>query len=119
MVVDITLGKADSVSGLGAGDDDLLDTEFAGGFNYVVSCSHVASEALVIWDEHVASVGGKVDDNIWRLRDLGVVVAGKVEMGGEGIEDLTAVGEIGLEGEDIVIGSREVDQVKVQDLHWI
>ena len=49
-----------------------------------------------------------MDNNIGRLRDLGVVVAGKVEMGGEGIEDLTAVGEIGLEGEDIVIGSREV-----------
>lgn len=116
VVIGIALGKANAIGGFRAGDDDFGNAEFAGCFDDIVGCGHVASEALVVWDEHVACVGCKVDDYIWRLRDLIFVVAGKVVVRCEGIEHLTTVGEIGLEGENVVVGAGEVDQIDVEDL---
>lgn len=116
MVIGVALGEANAIGGFRAGDDDFGDAEFAGSFDDIVGCSHVASEAFIVWDEHVACVGCKVDDYIWRLGHLILVVTGEVIMRGEGIEDLTTVGEVGLEGEDIVVGAGEVDQVDVEDL---
>lgn len=116
MVIGIALGKANAVGGFGAGDDDFGDAEFAGCFDYVVGCGYVASEAFVVWDEHVACVGCKVDDYIWWLGHLILVVTSEVVMRGESIEDLAAVGEVGLEGENIVVGAGEVDEVDIEDL---
>jgi hypothetical protein len=133
VVIGIALGKADSIGGFGAGDDDLFDAEFAGCFDDIVGCGYVASEALVIWNEHVACVGCEMDDYIWGLRYLVLIVAGKVVMScvkcywssialsktksftGEGVVDLTAVGQVSLECKDIVVISREVDQIEIQN----
>lgn len=116
MVISIALRKANAIGGFRAGDDDFGDAEFAGCFDYVVGREYVASEALVVWDEHVACVGSKVDDYIWRLGDLILVVTSEVVMRCEGIENLAAVCEVGLEGEDVVVGAREVDEVDIEDL---
>ena len=116
MVVGIALGEANSIGGLGAGDDDFGDAEFAGSLDDIVGCEYVASEALVVWDEHVACVGSEVDDYIWRLGHLVLVITSKVVMRCEGIEDLAAVCEVGLEGEDVMVGAGEVDQVDIEDL---
>lgn len=116
VVIGIALGEANSVGGLGAGDDDFGDAELAGCFDDIVGCGYVASEAFVVWDEHVAGVGCKVDDYIWRLRDLVVIISGEVVMRRESVVDLAAVGEVGLEGEDVVVGSGKVDQVEIEDL---
>lgn len=116
VVIGIALGKADSIGGFRAGDDDFGDAEFAGCFDDIVGCGYVASEAFVVWDEHVAGVGCKVDDYIWRLRDLVVIISSEVVMRRESVVDLAAVGEVGLEGEDVVVGSGKVDQVKIEDL---
>ena len=45
-----------------------------------------------------------------------LVVTSEVVMRGESIEDLAAVGEVGLEGENIVVGAGEVDEVDIEDL---
>jgi len=116
VVIGIALREANAIGGFGAGDDDFGDAEFAGCFDYVVGCEYVASEALVVWDEHVACVGSEVDDYIWRLGHLVLVVTSEVVMRCEGVEDLAAVCEVGLEGEDVMVGAGEVDQVDIEDL---
>lgn len=116
VVVGVALREADSIGGFGARDDDLGYTEFASSFNDIVGRCYVASEALIVWNQHVACIGCKVDDHVWRLRHLWFVITSKVVVGGEGVVDLTAVGEVGLEREDVVFGSREIDQVQVEDL---
>lgn len=115
MVVCVTLREADSICGFGARDDDLGNTEFAGSFDNIVGCCYIASEALIVWNQHVASIGCEVDDHIWRLRHLWFVITGKVVVSGKGVEDLTAVGEISLEREDVVFGSRKIDQIQVEN----
>jgi hypothetical protein len=47
-VVEIALAETDFVCGFRAGDDDLLDAEFAGGFDDVVGTSYVASVTFVV-----------------------------------------------------------------------
>lgn len=116
VVVGVALRKADSIGSLGARDDNLGDAEFAGSFDDIVGCCYIAPEALVVWNQHVACISCKVDDNIWWLGYLWLVVTSKVVVGGEGIVDLTAVGKIGLEREDVVLSPREIDQVQIEDL---
>lgn len=118
VVVGVALREADAVGSFGAGDDDFLDAEFAGGFDDVVGAEDVAAEAFAVRDEHVARVGGEVDDGIWRLDWYGGGVAGigvvvDVEVGGEGVEDLAGVGEVRFEGVDG--GVFEGGEVEVED----
>lgn len=75
VVVGISLGEADAVSGLAACNDDLLDAELAGCFNDVVCGSHVRCKAFVVWNKHVTSVGCEVDDNIWWWLGVSLLVA--------------------------------------------
>lgn len=115
MVVGVALRKADSICGFGTRNDDLGNTQFAGSFDDIVGCCYIASEALIVWNQHVACIGSKVDDHIWGLRHLWFIITSKVVVGGESVVDLTAVGEVGLECEDVVLGSGKINQVQVED----
>ena len=48
MIITIALGEANPIRRLTARDNDLFDSQFAGGFNDVVRTQHVPFEALVI-----------------------------------------------------------------------
>ena len=74
VVIGIALGEADAVGGFGTGDENLLDPELGCGFDDVVGRSHIGSEALVVWYQHVAGVGGEVDHDIWGTWDVSIFV---------------------------------------------
>lgn len=115
MIVGITLREADAVRRFGACDDDFLDAEFASCFDDVVGAEDVAAEAFAVWDEQVPRVGCEVDYCVGFLDadasgGARILVVGEVEVGGEGVEDLAGVGEVGFEGVDCGMGERgEVD----------
>ena len=58
-----------------------------------------------------------MDDYIWWTFNLARLVAGKVVVSREGIEDLAGIGQVGLEGEDAGFWVRKVDQIEVQNLY--
>lgn len=101
VVVGVAVGEADAVDGLGAGDDDFAHAELAGGFDDVVGAEDVAAEGFAVRDEHVAGVGGEVDDGVGGAGGVGEGVFGHGEEGGEGVEGLAAGGEVGFEGVDV------------------
>lgn len=115
VVVGVALREAHAVHGLARRDDDLAHAELAGRLDDVVSRLRVGGVHGVVGDEHVAGERGEVDDGVGRGGGAGrVVVAGEVEVGGEGVEDLAAVGQVGLEVEDARVVER--DEVEVEDL---
>lgn len=92
VVVCIALREADAVGGFGACSYDFADAEFRGRFDDVVGGCDVCFKAFVVWDNHVARVGCEVDYHVWRRFGGAVGVACLVVVGGEGVEDLAAVG---------------------------
>ena len=119
MVVSVALGEADTVRRLGAGDHDLLDTKLRRGLDNVVRRCHIATETLIIGYEHVACIGGEVYDDVWWCFRTAMLVALKVVVRGECVEDLAGVGKVGLESEDAGFRVREVNEVKVEDLESV
>ena len=118
MIIAIALRKANPIRSLTARDNNLLDPQFAGRLDDIVSTQHVSPEALIIRHEHVPRVRREVYDGIdWAygdgvgVRGVGVVIY--VEVGSESVEDLTGVGEVGLEVIDGRVG--EWDKVEVED----
>lgn len=63
-------------------------------------------------NEHVARISSKVDDCIWRSWYQRPIVASEVEVCGEGVENLTAVGKVSLKSEDIWVVQWNKIQVK-------
>jgi hypothetical protein len=57
-----------------------------------------------------------VDDRIGRTRDVGAFIPCEVEVSRQGVEDLAAVGQIGLECEDACTRVGEVDPIEIEDL---
>lgn len=96
MIVCISLRETDAVDGFGGRDDDFLDAEFGGGFDYVVGGADVCLETLGVGDEHVACIcfdfvnsdrkyqikglTGEMDNYIWRTRHGSRFVASHVEV---------------------------------------
>lgn len=101
MVVAIPLRETNPVGRLAARDNDLFDAQLARCFDYIVRTQHVAAEAFRVRDQHVPRVGGEVDHRIRGL-DAGAIgaaggfVVREVEVGGEGVEGLAGVGEVGF-----------------------
>lgn len=117
MPVLVSLGETDPIRRLGTGDDDLLDPQLGPRLDDVVSRLGVGPEGLVIGDEHVTSVGRKVDDGVRGLRrtrtgDLELV---EVEQRGKGVEDLARFGQVDLQGVDGYRGIGEGDEIQVED----
>ena len=91
----------------------LFYSELAGCFDNIVCGPNVPAVALVVWDQHISGVGGKMNDYIGGTGHVRTFVAGEVEVCRQRIETLPAVGEVRLEGEDTGGWVREVDQVEV------
>lgn len=68
------------------------------GSAYVVCAHHVGLEAFVVWNQHVAGIGGEMDDHVWWGFRITLLIASGVEVRGEGSEDLAAIGKVCLEG---------------------
>lgn len=118
MEISIALRETDAVCCFGAGNDDFLDADFAGGFNDIVCAQDVAPEAFAVWDKEIASICCKMNHGIGFFdtdtsRATRVLVVGKMEMGGEGVEDLAGVCEVGFQGVDC--GMRQGSKVDIQD----
>lgn len=118
MIIGIALGEADTVGSFRAGNDDFLDAEFAGRFDHIVCAEDVATEAFAVWHEEISGIGCEVDHCVGFLNAdaagaAGVLVVGKVEVGGEGVVDLAGVREVGFESMDC--GMREREEVDIQD----
>jgi len=95
------LGKTDAVGGLAGGDDDLADAELGSRFDDVVSRDGVDAKSLVIgFDQHPRD-RRKMHHRIRRRRRLAALETVEAEMGGQGVEGLAAVGQIGDQGLDI------------------
>jgi hypothetical protein len=117
IIVPVALPETDRVCRLRAANHNLLDSEFASDLDHVVRRLSVSVEQLIVRNEHVPGVRGEVDDNVrnqgWSRR--GDLVFLHFEERGEGVEDLSAVGQIGLEGVHGDLGIREGDDVEVHD----
>lgn len=118
MIVAIALGKANPISGLTARNNDLLDSQLACGLNHVVSTQHVPLEALVVRHQHVPRIRCEMYDGIdwahrycFRVARVGVII--DMEVRSKGVEYLTSISEVCLEGVDG--GMRERGEVKVEN----
>lgn len=63
--------------------------------------------------QHVACVCSEVDDCIGGPSVLGLLIVTEAEVRCQGVEDLSTVGEIGLEGEDSGILVWELGEIHV------
>lgn len=113
VVVRVTLCEAHAVDGLRRGDDDFLNAELRGGFDYVVGGEGVDAEGLAVRHEQVARHGGEVDHYVGRSGGFSGFVAGEVEVRRQGVEDLAGVCQVCFEVEDI--GEVGGDKIEVQD----
>lgn len=95
--VDVALGVGRAVDRDAAGEDDLLDAQFAGGFDHVVCRDGVCAECFVVRDHHVAGVARHVDDCIWEGRKARGEGLAEVELAREGAEDLACLCEVGFD----------------------
>ena len=105
MIITIALGKANSICCLTARNDDFLDSQLACSLNYIISTQHVPLETLIIRHQHIPRIRCKVYDGIDRAhgycsRVTRVRVFIDMEVGSEGIENLTSIREVCLEGVD-------------------
>ena len=89
---DITFRECDAVHRHTACDDNLPNAEFARHFDHVVRAEGITPESLVFRDEHVASVAGEVDDDIWALQERFTEGLGEAEVGAKSVEYLAAGG---------------------------
>jgi len=96
MVIKVSLTKANLVSRFTASYDDLLCTQPARYLHDVTCRYNIPLEAFVARNEHVARISSKVDGCIWRPWYQRPIVASEVEVCGEGVENLTAVGKVNL-----------------------
>lgn len=64
-------------------------------------------------NQHVSSIGCKVDDGIRGTGVVRTLVAAEVVMACQGIEALPAVSEVGFESEDSCIWIREICKVDI------
>lgn len=112
VTVGVPLREAHAICRLRTRDHHFLDSEFTRRFDHVVCALYVRHEALVVWHQHIPRVGRKMYHSV-RLLHAGFLVLGHVEERREGVEDLAAVGEIGLHGVDI--GVVEGYEIEVQD----
>lgn len=96
--VPVALGVSYAVHADGAGEYDLPDAELAGGLDDVVGAGDVGLEGLVVGDHQVAGVSGQVDDCVGARRGCGREGLAEGEVRGEGVEDLTEVGEVDFYG---------------------
>ena len=118
VVFSIALRETHAVSCFGAGNDDFLDAEFAGGFDDIVCAQDVAPEAFTVWDKEIAGICCKMNHGIRFFdtdtsRATRVLVVRKMEMGGEGVENLAGVCEVGFQRVDC--GMRQGSKVNIQD----
>lgn len=118
MIVAIALSKADPISGLTARNNDLLDSQLACGLNHVISTQYVPLEAFIVRHKHVPRIRCEMYDSIdwthrycFRVTRVGVVI--NMEVRSKGVEDLTSISEVCLEGVDG--GMRERGEVQVED----
>ena len=95
--VDVALGVGRAVDRDAAGEDDLLNTQFAGGFDHVVCRDGVCAECFVVRDHHVAGVARHVDDCIWEGREARGEGLAEVELARESAEDLACLCEVGFD----------------------
>jgi len=113
----VPLRKAYSVCRLGTRNDDLLDSQLRTSLDDVIRRLCVGLERLVIGYQHVSGIGRQVDHCIWDSRRSrsrnSKVLHGKVRS--QGVEDLTRVGQIDLEGVDVHAWVWELGEVKVED----
>ncbi len=95
MEVLVALGEADAVGGLARGDHDLAHAELHRRFDHVVGAGDVRGEGDVVGLDQHARDGGEMHDRVGRARRTAIVEAGEVGMGGERVERLAVVGEVG------------------------
>lgn len=109
MIITIPLGKANPIRSLTTRNNDLLHPQFTSRLNDVIRAQHIALEALIIWHQHIPCVRCEMYDCIDGTNGNGVsmarvLIVGDVEVRGQGIEDLTGVCEVRLEGVDRRMG---------------
>ena len=113
MVILVPFGKADAIGGFGTGEDHFGHAQFHRGFDHVVGADGILREGGVVGVEHHPRHGCEMHDGIGGLRWRAVVVAVKTKMGGQGVENLAAVGDVGDQRVDA--GMIERLEIKVQD----
>jgi hypothetical protein len=57
-----------------------------------------------------------MDDRVGRTRDVWAFIPCEIEVSRQRVEDLAAVGQIGLEREDACTRVGEVDSIEIEDL---
>ena len=114
MVILVAFGKADAICRLGTRKDHLADPKFHRGLQHVIGADGVLREGGVVGVDHHPGDGGEMHDGIGRFGGEAVVIAVKAEMGGEGVEHLPAVGDVGDQRVDA--GMVKGFEVDVQDL---
>ena len=119
-VVVVTLAEAYAIGGFTTGNDNLFHTQLARRLDYIVRAHDIGSERFAVRHNHVASIGGKMDDCVRRAWMFGQCILVHGEEGRQGIEGLCSIGQVGLEGVDgfsrwyVVLW--EIDQVEIEDL---
>ena len=66
MIIAIPLREADSIGGLTAGNNNVLDSQLTGRLDYIVGTQHVPLEALIVRYQHVPCVCREMYDRIDR-----------------------------------------------------
>jgi hypothetical protein len=113
----VSLSKAYSVGRLRTRNDNLFDSQFRTSLDDVIRRLRVGLERLVVGYQHVSGIRRQVDHCIGcsrRSRSRNAkVFHGKVRC--QGVEDLTRIGQIDLEGVDGYAWVRELGEVEVED----
>ena len=101
MVIAIPLRETDPICRLTTRNNNLFDPQLTRRFDNIVGAQHISLETLIVRHQHVARIGGEMDYRVhgthghsFAVAWLRVVV--DMEVGGEGIEDLAGVREIGF-----------------------
>ena len=118
MIVTVALRKTNTICCLTARNDDFLDSQFACSLNYIISAQHVPLETLIIRHQHIPGKSCEVyhgidgaHRNCSRVTRVGVII--DMEVGSKGIENLTSIREVCLEGVDCGVGKR--GQIKIEN----
>lgn len=97
-VIEVSQGERDPVDSGAAGEDYLPDPQFAGRIDDVVCTLRVGPERFVVWHYHVTFVACEVDNGVWPGWSTFWERLSQGPLSVERIEDLSTVGEVGLEG---------------------
>lgn len=88
------VGENKTVSRFAGRNDDLADAELYSSLDHIVGAERVDAEKLVIWRDHDARDGGKMNNGIDGLRPQRRIEFVQACIAGQCVENLPAVGDI-------------------------